>query len=160
MHRYVNWRIWQNNLMPVAVLVVGTALCVVASLRGTPILRKACVAGGLVLAAGLLNPNLGGSPPWPALATPATGSRYFVLPMLAWVGVLLTLAADRLLPLRAVGIGALAIMIVNLPGDWFYPDLPATGFQDAARAFERAPHGVTVQLHINPYLQVMTLTRH
>lgn len=160
MHRYVNWRIWQNNLMPVAVLLGGTALCVVACLRGRPILRKPCVAGGLVLTAGLLKPNLGGSPPWPSLATPATGARYFVLPMLAWVGVLLTLSADRLLSLRAVGIGALAIMIVNLPGDWFYPNLPATGFQDAARAFERAPPGVTVKLGINPYVQIMTLTRH
>jgi hypothetical protein len=74
--------------------------------------------------------------------------------------VLLTLAADRLLPLRALGAGLLAIMIVNLPGDWFYPNLPATGFQDAARAFERAPRGTTVELGINPYVQSMTLTRH
>src|SRR6476620_4789556 len=49
MHRYVTWRIWQNNTMPISVFLAGISLSGFAWRRGSPLLRKGCVFGGLVL---------------------------------------------------------------------------------------------------------------
>jgi hypothetical protein len=73
------------------------------------------------------------------------GNRYFMLPMVAWICVLFTLAADRSRLLRGIGVTLLLIVLGwGIPQDWKYMDFPRTDFVARARAFAEAPPGTTM----------------
>ena len=51
------------------------------------------------------------------------------------------------------------MMIVEIPGDWEYPDMAPTNFPQAAREFEAAVPGTLVKLPIHPPGNVLLLTK-
>jgi hypothetical protein len=147
--------IWQSNLLPLAVTFVASALTILACLRGSDLVRWGCLAGGLLFAAALISPAPMTRGAWVIISDdPDWGSRYFVLPMLAWIGVLFTLAADRTLVVRVVGVCLIALLLVELPGDWHLSPLdtwrPRTDFVARARAFAHAPVGTRIEFPTNP----------
>jgi hypothetical protein len=134
---------WQGNVLPVCICAAALVLAAVALLRGGWALRGLCLFAGLVLAAALAKPQVSQThAQWPFLAVPPIGNRYFMMPMLAWIGVVFTLAADRNRALRGIGIVLLAIIVGwGIPRGWKYIDFPRPDFVSAARAFETTPVG-------------------
>ncbi len=143
---------WQDNILPLTVAAAGCVLAVLALLRGTRLLFKLVLFGGLVLAASLASPQVSATDPqWAAMATPPMGNRYYTFAMLAWVGILFTLAADRNRVLRCVGAALIVLMAAwGIPGDWRELRMPPTDFVARARAFERAPPGTRMEFPIHP----------
>ncbi|HEY4249828.1 MAG TPA: hypothetical protein VGM87_01430 [Roseomonas sp.] len=159
----VQWLGWPPpagaSLLAVA---AAAALAVLALLRGPLPLKLLIVFAGLVLAASLVSPQV--SPDqkqWPLLAAQQTGSRYGFFPLLAWIAIIAWLAcAPRALPLRAVGIGLLAaLVIVAIPADWTLPPFPDLDFQNHAAGFAAAPAGTVAHIPIVPAGWVMELRR-
>lgn len=147
---------WRSHLLPVLATGGGLALTVLACVRGSSLVRWGLLAAGLSLAAALISPVplTGWAKPWVMLTNPDHCARYFVLPMLAWVGVLFTLAADRNLMLRGGAICLLGLLLIELPGDWHLPPISAThartDFVARATAFAAAPSGTRMEFPVNP----------
>jgi hypothetical protein len=152
---YMGLSMWRNGLVPSVIALASLILAVLAFRRGPNILRWAMVAATLLFAAALRAPAIGGDElAWVALSIPDVGCRYYLLPMLVWVGVLFTLAADRNLWLRGIGCALLLLMLVHLPGDWrFGTQFPIggrTNFAEVAHAFAAAPAGTRMEFPIHP----------
>jgi hypothetical protein len=148
--------IWQSNLLPTMLTLAALALTIQACVRGPDLLRWGCLAAGLSLAAALVSPvpMTGWAAPWVMLSHPDHFARYFVFPMLAWIGVLFTLAADRSVIVRVVGIGLIALLLIELPGDGHLMPLGTTrqrtDFIARARAFADAPIGTRMEFPVHP----------
>lgn len=176
---------WQDNLLPICVTAVGVLLGAIALLRGPPLLRKFALFAGLVFVAALASPQVSTTDPqwimkttdgkihviinqfanvpqWAVMTMPPMGNRYYTFPMLAWIGVLFTLAADRRPALRGAGFALLAVMLVwAIPHDWRELRFPPTDFVARARAFSAAPRYTVMEFPINPPgLTPMFLLKH
>jgi hypothetical protein len=154
--------LWQNNLCPEVLLVVFFGIVGVAFVRGPEVHRLFVVFAAVILAAALWSPVISNTQPqWIALETPGAGSRYYLMPILAWFAGLLVLAGDSNRVLRA---GARALIVVSLLGvrtDWGYPREPETNFAAAGKIFDTAPKGtiVTFREAPNPEVWLFTLTK-
>jgi hypothetical protein len=97
---------------------------------------------------------------WYALSVGGS-ARWFYLPMLAWVCIIVWLVlGQRLWILRIAGAAVLVFSLaVGFRLDWSYPPLPPTDFYLAAARFDRAPAGSTMRLPIQPSGWEMTLTK-
>jgi hypothetical protein len=117
---------WQSGLIPWPVAASCLALTTIALWRGNNLLRNAVMFAALLLTAALLSPQASLTrPQWELLTEPPTGNRYFTFTVLAWIGVLFVLAADRNRGLRALGGGLVAaIMLWGIPHDWQLPRWP------------------------------------
>ncbi|MBV9758437.1 MAG: hypothetical protein JO047_15425 [Alphaproteobacteria bacterium] len=176
---------WQDNLLPIAIAAAGAVLGTIALLRGPPLLRKFALFAGLVFVAALASPQVSTSdshwimkttdgvvhvivnqyahvPQWMVMTIPPMGNRYYTFPMLAWIGVLFTLAADRRPVLRGVGLALLAVMLVwAIPHDWRQLRFPPTDFVARARAFAVAPRYTVMEFPVDPPgLNPMFLLKH
>jgi hypothetical protein len=176
---------WQDNLLPVALAAAGAALGVVALLRGSALFRKFALFAGLVFVAALVSPQVSTTdthwimkttdgqihvivnqfahvPQWVVMTMPPMGNRYFTFPMLAWIGALFTLAADRRAALRGVGLALLSVVLLwAIPHDWRQMRFPPTDFAARARAFAVAPRYTVMQFPIDPPgLNPMFLLKH
>jgi hypothetical protein len=102
-----------------------------------------------VLAASLRSPNVAGSKPlWEVLAG-ATASRYWFLPMLAFVwsaAWCARYATNRLWRIASTGI--LLLMIIGVVTDWRYPSPPDEHFPQYARQLQDAKPGTRVTIPI------------
>ena len=83
------------------------------------------------------------APQWQVMATlPPMGNRYYYFAMLAWAGVLFTLASDPNRVLRAAALLFLLVLLGRgVPQDFAEPRFPPTGFAALAKAFADAPPG-------------------
>jgi hypothetical protein len=150
---------WQGNVWPVVIAVAGLASGLYAAFRGPLVLKLFLLFAGLSFAAVFVGKQNG-----PDAATvyeiPGLGGRYYFLPMLAWLSVVVWMALTRGAPIRVVGVLLLAATIfVAVPGDWVYPAYVHTGFYKAARSFEAAPSGTRQVFTINPPGWDLTLTK-
>ncbi len=152
---------WRSGLLPVASSLAGVALGLYACIVGPPILRKACLFAGLVLAAALMHPQVSNDQQqWPLMALPFVGGRYWFFPMLACIGVVLALLAAGPWPGRVVGAALLGIVAWHVPAEWpVWPFGDPTGFPSAARRFEAAPPGTRVSFPSRPQGAHMVLVR-
>ena len=152
---------WQNNVLPLAVAAAGTAITAACLLKGPRLLRQFALFAALVFAAGLARPQVSlTQPQWPLMALPLHGTRYFVYPMLVWVGVLFLLVSRRGWFARIPGIALLALMAVwAIPGDWHGLDLPPSDFVARARAFEAAAPGTRMEFPVYPPFGPMILVK-
>jgi hypothetical protein len=148
-------------IVAILVAVVGVSLWTLAVLRGPAILRQGTLLACLILLGALARPQVSmTAPQWPLLTVPGAGCRYWLVPMLAWIGALLALAtAERG---RSAG-RAVAALILILPmgiaGDWAFPDWIPTHFIAQARAFEAAPTGTRMILDARPKGWKLKLTK-
>jgi hypothetical protein len=154
--------IWQPNAVPLTVAMIGFVLAVVAMVRGSSLVRKAALFASLVFLGALVSPQVSiDVPQWQVMARPPMGNRYYTIPILAWVAVLFTLAADRNRWLRGIGVALLAVLLLwAVPHDWHELPMPRTDFLERARAFEAAPPGTRMEFPIHPPgLSPMVLTK-
>jgi hypothetical protein len=164
----VHTPVWHEVWLPALVLLVGALAIAYVAWRGPSSLRWF-----LVVAAGILTMamSVGGKddPPqghWAGIAgAVALGVwRYYYVPQLAWITVLIWLVLrSGWLPVRALAVSALAVgLLVAVPSDWRYPLwwTPPSSFYASAQHFDQAPPGTTVTLPINfqPFW-FMTLTK-
>ncbi len=145
-------RVWQDNLLPVLLTVSGTVLAVLALWRGSPLLRRFVLFCALLLAAALVSPQVSlTEPQWLMMTIPPLGNRYFSFPVMAWIAIVTTLAADRARPVRLVGRALLGVIVLwAVPHDWAVLRMQPTDFPARARAFEAAPPGTRMSFPIVP----------
>ena len=145
-------RIWQDNLLPVLLTVSGTVLAALALWRGSSLLRQFVLFCALLLAAALVSPQVSlTQPQWLMMTIPPLGNRYFSFPVMAWIAIVTTLAADRARPVRLVGRALLGVIVLwAVPHDWAVLRMQPTDFLARARAFEAAPPGTRMSFPIVP----------
>ena len=143
---------WPGNIWPVLITVGGAAATAAALLRGSRLLKQWTLFAALTFAAALARPQVTAvDPQWPAMAIPPMGNRYYTFAMLAWVGVLFTLAAGRGRAGRAAGAAGLAVLVLwGIPRDWNEPRFASTHFVERARAFAAAPAGTRMEFPVVP----------
>lgn len=143
--------LWTSNIGPALITAAGLAFVGLAVVRRPGLLRQGCLFAALLLGAALLRPQVSNTEAqWPLLTIPGVGNRYYYIPMLAWVGALFALAADRFRPLRWTAVGLLMLLAVGIPVAWRQPGMPATNFAEAARAFALAPPGTRMEFPVHP----------
>lgn len=144
--------------------LIGLAgLVLIARSRRRELQLFVAFAAGL-FALALVRPNTP-PPAWSFLAAPGVASRYFFIPQLAVLAVLVWVAAQPLSPLLRIAAGALvAVSIVTMvTGGWSYPPFAPAGFPQAAAAFDRVPRGTVRVFPLNPApvgIWTMTLRKH
>jgi hypothetical protein len=141
---------------------VGLVALINALLKAPLELRLFILYALLLFGAALLSPivNLT-TPQWPLMLLPGVGGRYWFIPMLAFVSVLVwsfRRSSARLS--KALAALAFAIMTIGIILDWRYPAFKDFHFDEHARRFESAPIGTQATIPINPPGWSLTLLRH
>jgi hypothetical protein len=142
----------QHDAVPVLVCLVAAGFGAIAAYVGPPVLRKAMLFAAASFSAALATPLVSATDPqWPIMTMPLSGDRYYIFPIMAWLGALFILAADRRFMLRGFGIGLIAIMLVwGVPMDFQYPLASPIGFKQRARVFMAAPPGTRMEFRVRP----------
>jgi hypothetical protein len=162
MSRLAHLTPFNSDAAVITIALGGFVLCAVGVWRGPPVLRKAALYGGLLLAAALWRPQVSlTEPQWPLMANPGAGQRYYLIPILVWVAVVLALAADRNRMLRYLASLLLVLLFAGVAVDSLYPRLPATDFSEKARQFADAPPGTRMEFASwPPHIAPMILVKH
>lgn len=151
MHQLTDLAVWESNLLPVGAALLAAGLGVAVLARGPPLVRYSLLFAVPLFGAALLRPQISMTlPQWPLMLIPGIGTRYFFIPMLAWLGVVFTLAAGYVAWLRWVGIALLATFVVGFGSDYFYPARPRTDFDKQARLFAGAAPGTVMAFPVLP----------
>jgi hypothetical protein len=161
MARVARMAFWDNASLVVPIALAGVAIFIIALIRGGSLFRMFALFGGLVLAAALTTPVIThDQPAWFVLGHPGAGQRYYLIPMLVFVGALFTLAADPHLWCRRIGIVLSLTLLIGIAGDWRYRDMPPTGFDAMARQFADAAPGTRMVFPLHPIgVAPMVLTK-
>ena len=142
---------------------LGSVLAVAAFRSGSPALRLFLAFATAMLVLSLTDP----SATWSDLAVPGVGGRYFMIPQLATVAIVVHGAASTR---RLVRLPALALVVFacafTVPSFWSYPPYAQLGFGREAAQFDKAPPGTTMTFPLNPVVNpklapqwTMTLTK-
>jgi len=144
---------WQAAWTPVLIAVMAAFACMVAFWRGGYLFRTFSIYVAMLTTAELASPAVSATmQQWPAMLVPMAGQRYFLAPMLALLGALFVLAAQRSRAMRMPAVAALALVVCwAVPFDFIYVHQRMTDFDAKARAFEAAPPGTRVVLPEHPY---------
>ena len=144
--------LWQDNVLPLLLMLGAVAVVALALWRGPVVLGQLALFAGLLLTASLLSPTVsltGRS--WEVMTHLPMGNRYFTIPVMAWIVMVLTLACDRWWPMRTIGLLLLApILLLAIPRDWSVLRWRQTDFLARARAFDDAPVGTRMTFPIVP----------
>lgn len=152
---------WRGNVLPIVICFAGLGLGTAAAILGPPLLRKAAAFAGMSFAAALVTPVVSETvPQWLAMTKPIAGERYYLFPILTWVGALYVLAADRRRVLRALGL----MLILTTIGwgvriDWRTPFAHPSGFSRRAEAFMKAPAGTRMEFPLRSGGSPMVLVK-
>ena len=159
MSRMIHTTPFNSDGAVIAVALAGLLLCIVALWRAPRVLPKAVVFGGPMLAAALWRPQVSETlPQWSLMANPWGGQRYYLIPILIWIGVVLTLATERNRGLRYLGSMLVLLLFAGIFADWSYT-LQPTNFAQKAREFALAPPGTTTEFALRPAGFNMILTK-
>lgn len=154
------WR--GHGWLPIVIGGAGTLLLARVFLRTPSFALRALLGFAIfILAAALGSPMVAAAPRWKALTWPGVGTRYYFIPILAYIAALLwALAADRSRLVRSLAAVALAILfLVGIPGDWRLPPLDDFHFQTEVQRFAAARPGAVVEIDIPPRGWKMTLIK-
>ena len=140
--------------LPLSVLICGISLLglLYALFRAPLELRLFIIFAALIFVTSLASPATGSSTPqWEVLWLPGVGSRYWFIPMLAFVTTLIwLLSVKQPYNFRRVAIVALTPMLFGIALDWTYPPFADFKFGEYANKFAAAPQGSKVIIPINP----------
>lgn len=165
MPRLIPMSAWQDGVIPILVTGIAGSLAIVALRSGGTMLRQFALYAALVGVAGLLRPATGSATPaWQLFAMPDIGDRYYLIPMLAWIGVLFTLTGASRTSVRRTAYVLIALVLLAIPGDLHFATKlatsPPTGFAARARSFASGPPGLRMQFPLRPKgVPPMFLTR-
>lgn len=134
------------------VAVLGLMVVVKALFKAPEELRLFIIFAAMMFGSALITPNLRATVPrWEASAWPGICGRYWFIPMIAFVTVLLWMtgkSCSRIL--RVFASLALVVMVVGIILDWRHHPFFDFQFREHARQFETAPKGAEVIIPINP----------
>ena len=86
---------WSVDAFPLAITAAGAILGAIALRRGNPLLWKGVVFAALLFGAALISPVVSETQPqWLMMTHPIAGNRYYLIPMMAWMGILFVLLRD------------------------------------------------------------------
>lgn len=164
--RGYEWIISPSGLYAVLASVISmTGLIVIinALFKAPMELRFFIIFASLNLGAALISPQASSNaiPQWQVLSLPGLGGRYWFIPMLAFVVVLVwMLGKSSSSWLRVFSMLALAIMAIGIVLDWRHPPFIDFNFKGHARQFEVSQKGTKITIAINPPPWSMTLIKH
>jgi len=133
--------------------VLGIFLTAYALVKSTFELRLFIIFAGLILAAGLLSPTLTDTskPVWETLYNSSAGIRYWLIPMCAFLAILVWGVTKRNpVVVRSLSGILLASMIFGISFDWRHWELGDLNFPAAVINFRNAPAGRKVLFPLNP----------
>lgn len=153
--------ILSTPILAVLVVVAGSVLWAFAFARGPAMLRQGTVLAALILLAALARPQVDMNvPQWPLLILPGVGCRYWLVPMLVWIGALLHLSiGGKGTAPQIVAAVLIFVLPIGIAGDWVLWDWIPTYFAAQARAFEAAPAGTHMLLDARPAGWKLDLTK-
>jgi hypothetical protein len=151
MSRVSQWTLLKSDTVAMVIALGGLSCFAIALSRGPSVLRKAALFGGTLFAGALWKPQVSATQPqWTIMMNPGAGQRYYLIPMLVWIGALLALAADRNRALRYPGMILIMASVTGIVADWSHPRFAPTGFATKAQEFALAPPGTRMELPLQP----------
>lgn len=147
--------VWHDPVVPVITTVL-MILCAWISFRKAPSLLRSFLGYVLIVfAASLATPANGtSSPQWPLMAHVGTGDRYYFLPILAWLILLVSAAyAPSVAKLfRTIPKSLIILAIcVGVPFGWVYPARSPVPWVPYVRQITNTPRGTVVVVPIDPH---------
>lgn len=149
------------NLLMIIFGILGLVSLINTLLRA-PLELRLFILYALMLFCAALSSPLGNltDPQWPLMLIPGVGGRYWFIPMLAFVSVLVwSLRKSGSRTSRALAVLAFVMMMTGIVFDWRYPAFKDLNFREHAYRFESAPVGTQATIPINPDWS-MVLTKH
>lgn len=140
----------------------GTVLSVVMLSRARFETRLFCLLAGLVLTASLVSPATKLGPQvssWQLLAE-ANGIRYWFLPALAFLWLMIDAAESRSKVLRYISLPLLCLFCLCAVLQWRQPPFLDLHFAEDAARFDAAPSGTIVFIPENPDGRTIRLVKH
>jgi len=139
------------NLFGMTITLMGLALMFYAVWKGPLRLKIFIVFGWLIAGVSLAKPLASpDQPQWEVMQYPGITCRYWLVPMLAFLAVLVWVMRTRRVPVKYAVLIVLLLMPYGIISDWNYPRYPDLHFQTYARKFALATPGTTVAIPINP----------
>ncbi len=153
---------WKVDWIPCLIALFALSVFVLAIKTGTESFRKFAAFSAMQLAAALLAPQVTMSTSqWEAMGTCMTGTRYFLIPMLAWFAALLVMSQYGHRALRYIAFILLSAASIGIVNDWTCPPFQHyEEFMKQARVFDRAAPGTAVAIPINPEGWALQLIKH
>lgn len=156
----VHW--WHGLLWATLIVLATAALALLALLRGPLELKLLLVFAGLCLTLALIHPLIVPSgPQWPPILVYGRAERYFLIPMVA-VLMLLIWGISRLPGRIALAAGGV-LAVAFVAGVAIHPQYPALVDDHpaaSAATLDAAPRGTVVEVQINPAGWSMSLRKH
>lgn len=143
-------------------VIVGLALVTYALRKGPVELKLFIGFTAAVMSLSLAWPLASGTiPQWQVLCRPGGGDRYYFFPMLAFLAVLVWMAANVRTPRlgRCLAVALMLVSTVGICRDWRYPAFVDLHFREYAARFEQAAPGTRMEIPINPRNWSMDLTK-
>ena len=163
-NRLAHWGHSAQGVLGATIAVTLLAVCaaVYALWRGGLALRSFLIFASMILASSLLFSLVPvGVPVWTQLAVPGAGARYWMIPELALMAVMVwMLGSHRPWPVRIFAAALACSMIVGAVKHWRYSPLPDLDYGAYAAKFEQLPPGANLTIPLNPPGWSMTLVRH
>ncbi len=151
---------WWNDILAAIVVPAGLTASAYAFVRAKFELRMLLVFAAMVVTAALISPVISRDvPQWVAMWPETGGSRYWMIPIFAFLASIFSIAVDRenKLPRRAAVL-VLLLSSIGVITDWSHPKFADLDFQGHALRFEAASAGESVIIPINPNWE-MTLVK-
>ncbi len=147
----INRSIW-NQTFATLIAFAGLTLMIYAFTKVSVELKLFIVYSALVFTAALISPAVSATEPqWQIMRLPGACMRYWFLPMMSFLLVLIYFAPRS--KTRLLKIAALCLLVLALIGiivDWRQPPFKDFEFQHYAQEFDGAPSGTQVTIPINP----------
>jgi len=143
------------------IALIGLMVMIYALLKGPVELRFFIIFALLTFSTALISPQASATnPQWQVLTLPGVGGRYWFIPMLAFISVLIWMLRKSSSPkLRLLAMMALAGMLIGIIMDWQQPPYVDLNFKEHAHRFEGSPIGTEIVIPINPPGWYMSLTK-
>ncbi len=142
------WNEW--TIIPVN--LIGFGLLAFAFIKSNLELRLLITFALLLVFGALSSPAITNQmPQWEAMWTPATGSRYWLIPIFCCFVSLLFLAKNAEISfVRYASVALLVLSLFGIASDWKYPRFKNLEFQTYAAEFENGAPGQEFVIPINP----------
>jgi hypothetical protein len=131
--------------------IAGSILSAAMFARARVEMKLFCLLAGMLFAASLISPS--SSPPetsqWEILAE-ACGVRYWFLPALAFVWLLIDALHSRSRILKSISVPLLSVLCLCIVFQWRPPTFPDLHFADEVERFQASPSGKAVIIPENP----------
>lgn len=142
-------------------LVVSAVAAVTAMRRGPVILRSGLIAAAALLAASLASPMASTTlPQWSVMVLPGAAGRYWFIPVLAFVGMMLwwlNSGSEKWRLILKIMFGL--VLSLGIVWNWRLTPWPKTNFVEQAREFSGAKPGSVNTFNLNPANWSMSLEK-